>query len=171
MALLLEGMTLIFENSILEANHPDGLYGFIANWDNGSFCTDGTISKISFFEVDDGLGVLMAMPSIGLELGDKYAADVAVFMHGGCLRSPCTWLESKANSNGYTACYHYAEEFGEVAVPKYFRKGSTLSKFQGLTGDEIIERVSRVGNNGAIALFQDNQSKNMIYGPRRLCRH
>ena len=89
MALLLEGMTLVFENVILEAKHPDGLYGFISNWDNGSFCTDGTISKISFFEVDDGLDVLMAMPSMGLELGIEYAADVAVFMHGGGLRSPC----------------------------------------------------------------------------------
>lgn len=172
MALLFEGMTLVFENAILEAKHPDGLYGFIANWDNGSFCSDGTISKISFFEVDDGLGVLMAMPGMGLELGIKYAADVAVFMHGSGLRLPCTWLESKANSNGYIACYHYAEEIGKVvAVPRYFKKGPTLSKFQGLTGDEITERVSRLGNNAGIALFQDNQSKNMIYGPRQLCRH
>ena len=80
--------------------------------------------------------------------------------------TPCTWLESKANLNGYTACNHYAEGVGEVAVPRYFKKGSTLSKFQGLTSDEITERVSRVGNNGAFALFQDNHSKNMIYGPR-----
>ena len=171
MALLLEGMTLVFENVILEAKHPDGLYGFISNWDNGSFCTDGTISKISFFEGHDGLGVLMAMPSMGLELGDKYAADVAVFMHGGGLRSPCTWLESKTILNGYTACYHYAEEMGKIVVPRYFKKGSTLSKFQGLTGDEITERVSRAGNNGGDALFQDNKSKNMLYGPRQLYRH
>jgi len=113
----------------------------------------------------------MAMPSMGLELGDKYAADVAVFMHGGGLRSPCTWLESKANSNGCTVCFHYAEEIGEVAVPKYFKKGSTLSKFQGLTGDEITERVSRVANCSGFALFQDSKTTNMIYGPRQLCRH
>lgn len=172
LALLLEGMTLVSENAILEAKHPDGLYGFIANSDNGSFCSDGTISKTSFFEVDDGLGVLLALPSMGLELGDKYAADVAAFMHGGGLRSPCIWLESKANSNGYTVCYHYAEEIGEViAVPKHFKKQSTLSEFQDLNGDEITERVSRVGNNYGVALFQDNQSKNMIYGPKQLCRH
>lgn len=69
MAILLEGMTLVFANETIEAKYPDGLYGFISNWDNGSFCTDGTISKISFFEVGDGLDVLMAMPSMGLELG------------------------------------------------------------------------------------------------------
>lgn len=171
MAILLEGMTLVFVNETLEAKHPYGLYGFISSWDNGSFCTDGTISKISFFEVGDGLDVLMTMPSMGLELGIEYAADVAVFMHGGGLRSPCAWLESKTISHGYTACYHYAEEIGKVIVPRYFKKGSTLSKFQGLTGDEITERVSRVGNNGSVALFQDNKSKNMLYGPRQLCRH
>ena len=172
MAILVEGMMLVFENSTLESMHPNGLYGFISNWYNGSFCTDGTISRLSFFEVDDGLNVLMAMPSMGLELGIKYAADVAVFMHGGGLRSPCTWLEYKTISNGYTACYHYAEEIGEViAVPRYFKKGSTLSKFHGLNGDEITERVSRVSNNGGVAVFQDNQSKNMNYGPRQLCRH
>ena len=44
MAILLEGITLVFENSTLESRHPNGLYGFISNQDRGSFCNDGTIS-------------------------------------------------------------------------------------------------------------------------------
>lgn len=48
MTILLEGKSLVFANEVLDNQYPGGTLGFRSTWDNGSFCTDGTISRISF---------------------------------------------------------------------------------------------------------------------------
>jgi len=171
MAVLLEGMTLVFENATLEAKHPEGLYGFILAWDNGSFCTDSTISRLSFFEIDDGFSVFMAMQDMGLDVNVNYAEDVAVFTHGGGLWAPCLWLETGISAYGYAVCWHTAEKMGKISVPTYFNMGATLAKFQGLTADEVSKRMSWVGLNNNVSTFRDRESNILIYGPRFLCRH
>ena len=171
MAVLIESMTLVFENMTLEAKHPGGLYGFKKEWDNGSYCTDGTISRLSFFEEDDGFCVFMAMQDMGLAVTADYASDVAVFMHSGHLWSPCLWLETETNPFGYTVCWHTAEELGKVSVPIYFKQGGTLAKLHGLSSEDIQTRISRTGIQGKWAIFLDSNSNDFLLGPRPLCRH
>ena len=171
MAILIEGMTLVFENNTLEAKYPGGLYGFRSTWDNGSYCTDGTISRLSFFEEDDGFCVFWAMREMGLDIDVKYAADVAIIMHSGRLWTPCLWLDTQTNLQDYSVCWYFAEEIGKVSVPRYFNKGVTFAKLQGLTKFELSNRISRFSTNGDVAMFKDQESETTIYGPRQLCRH
>ena len=111
------------------------------------------------------------MRDMGLDLGGKYAADVAVIMHGGGLWAPCLWLNTETNSNEYSACWHVTRKLGKVSVPHYFNNGTTLAKLQHLTSLEIVKRISRYGMTGDIAIFRDHESKKTIYGPRQLYRH
>ena len=171
MALLLEGMTLVFKNEALEANHPFGLKGFISDWDNGSFCTDGTISKISYFEVDDGFCVLTAMKDLGLNLSASYAEDVAVFLHGGQPWTPCLWLETEQHPNGYMTCWHVFNDEGRISVPAYFKRGKTLAGLQDLSMDDVYARILRIGIKDGIAMLKDETSGQILYGPKQICRH
>jgi len=43
-----------------------GLLGFRIAWDNGSYCSDGTVCRIAYFETDDAMCAVMAMPDYGL---------------------------------------------------------------------------------------------------------
>ncbi len=171
MALLLEGMTLVFENETLEEMHPLGIKGFISEWNNGSFCTDGTISKLSFFEFQDGFCVLAAMKGMGLAISTRYAADVAVFMHDGSPWLPCLWLETEKHVENYMMCWHVTNKGSKALAPAYFKRGGTLARFQGLTMDEINDRISRAGVENGCSIFKDEISGRILYGPNQLCRH
>jgi hypothetical protein len=105
MTILLEGMSLIFENRVLNERYPGGDKGFRLTWDNGSFCTDGTISRLSFFESNDGFCTLLSLPSFGLNVSSTVATDEAVFMHGGRPWAPCLWLETSPISDDHMSCW------------------------------------------------------------------
>jgi hypothetical protein len=171
MAVMIEGMTLVFENSTLEEKHPLGIYGFKKMWDNGSYCTDGTISRLAFFEAEDAFAVFHAMQDIGLETCMDFAMDVAIFSHGGGLWVPCVWLEHESVPKGYHYCWHAAEEVGKVSVPGYFRRGTTIAALQGMSGVEMRARLSRAGTQDKWAVLRDSSSEKIYLGPHRLERH
>jgi hypothetical protein len=52
-------MSLVFENRVLDERYPGRIHEFPQTWDNGLFCSDGTISQLSFFQSDDGFCTLM----------------------------------------------------------------------------------------------------------------
>ena len=172
MTLLLEGVSLVVANKVLEARFPGGSRGFGATLDNGSFCTDGTVSRLSFFEIDDALCTLMAMPDYGLALSPDFAADVAVFLYGGVSWPPCLWLESSFEQGELPVCWHVTEEkTSRIAVPNYFRQGATLARYGHLDEEAIMARVTRMGEKHGVSLFRDTTSKHVFAGPGRLRRH
>lgn len=175
MTVLLEGVSLVFENDVLDAQCPGGVFGFRAAWDNGSFCTDGTVSRISFFETADAFCALVAMPNYGLEVSTNFAADVAVFLYGGNLWAPCLWLETSSVTSAKSempVCWHVAEERGgRFAVPKYFRPNASLACYGHLDEAAIMSKVTRVGEKNGVSLFRDEISNHVFSGPGPLRRH
>jgi hypothetical protein len=171
MAILLEGVSLVFENEVLEEKYPGGVRGLRKDWDNGSFCTDGTISRIADFESDDACCAFIAMPDYGLMVAFSHAADVAMFVHGGAAWAPCLWLETETTPANFQICWHSAAEQGDVAVPRYSRHGATLARYRGLSEESLKIRVSRAGQENGVSLFHDHQSDRLIFGPSPLARH
>ena len=172
MTLLLEGVSLVVANKVLEVKFPGGLHGFRATLDNGSFCTDGKISRISFFEPDDALCTLMAMPDYGLELSPNSSTDVAAFLYGGVSWPPCRWLESSFEQGELPVCWHVTDErASRIAVPDYFRQSATLARYGHLDEEAIMARVTRMGEKHGVSLFRDEESNHVFAGPGRLRRH
>lgn len=175
MTILLEGVSLVFKNETLEAQCSGGVFGFRAAWDNGSFCTDGTLSRISFFETGDAFCALVAMPDYGLEVSTHFAVDVAVFLHGGFPWAPCLWLETSnvtSSKSEMQVCWHITEEQGSrFAVPKYFRANSSLARYGHLDEEAIMAKVKRVGEKNGVSIFRDEVSNNTFVGPSPLLRH
>ena len=172
MTVLLEGMSLVFKNSVLDERIAGGTKGFRLAWDNGSFCTDGTISRLSFFESDDGFCTLMAMPALGLDVCTEFATDVGVFLHGCRLWVPCLWLETSAESQEKWCCWHVSEKKeSRMAVSSYFRPENTLAHYSNLDEDEIGKRVKRDGEENGVSLFRDQLTERVFGGPSPLRRH
>lgn len=171
MAVLLEGVSLVFENMVLEKKYPGGVLGFRAAWDNGSYCTDGTVCRISYFEMDDAMCAVMAMPDYGLEISTRFAVDVAVFLHGGALWMPCLWLDTRQEADSMRSCWHSSEAAGRIAVPKYFRQESNLAQYCQLDEVAISERLGQIGRYKDLGLYRDLKSRAVVFGPSPLCRH
>lgn len=171
MAVLLEGVSLVFENRTLEKKYPGGLLGFRTAWDNGSYCSDGTVCRIAYFETDDAICALMSMPDYGLDTSGRFAVDVAVFLHGGALWMPCLWLETRPDSDSVRACWHISEAAGKLAVPKYFRQESNLAQYCQLDEVAISKRLGQIGRYKDLGLYRDLKSRAVVFGPSPLCRH
>jgi hypothetical protein len=172
MTILLEGMSLVFENHVLNERYPGGIKGFRLIWDNGSFCTDGTISRLSFFESDDGFCTLMSLPSFGLEVSSTVATDVAVFMHGCRPWAPCLWLEASGIGDGHPCCWHFAEKREDrMNVPPYFQPAVGLSAHGHLDENEMRKTIRRDGIVKGVSLFRDLGTDKVFGGPSQLTRH
>ena len=172
MTILLEGMSLVFENRVLDARYPGGTQGFRLAWDNGSFCTDGTISQLSFFESDDGFCTLMSLPSLGLEVSSIVATDVAVFMHGCRPWAPCLWLEASAAGDAHSCCWHFTEKREiRMSVPAYFKPAVGLSARGHLDENEMRRTIRRDGAMNGVSLFRDIRTNTVFGGPGPLTRH
>lgn len=172
MTVLLEGMSLVFENHVLNERYPGGTKGFRLAWDNGSFCTDGTISRLSFFESDDAFCTLMSLPSFGLQVSPTVATDVAVFMHGHRLWAPCLWLEASSAGDDHSCCWHFTEKReARMSVPPYFEPTVGLSTRAHLDEQEIQKIVRRDGIVKGVSLFRDLGTNKVFAGPGPLTRH
>ena len=172
MTVLLEGMSLVFENRVLNERYSGGTKGFRLAWDNGSFCTDGTISRLSFFESDDGFCTLMSLPAFGLDVSSTVATDVAVFLHGCRLWTPCLWLEASVIGEGHSCCWHFTEKRGDrTSVPPYFRPAVGLSARGHLDEQEMRKLIRRDGVVKGVSLFRDLGTNKVFSGPGPLTRH
>lgn len=172
MTILLEGMSLVFENRVLQERYPGGVHGFRSAWDNGSFCTDETICRLSFFESDDGFCTLLSLPSFGLAVSSTFAADVAVFLHGRRPWAPCLWLETSPIGDDQSCCWHFEEERkGRMSVPSYFDPEFGLSSFGHLDEVEMRRSITRDGVANGTALFRDLETNKRFAGPSPLTRH
>jgi hypothetical protein len=172
MTVLLEGMSLVFENHVLNERYPGGAKGFRLAWDNGSFCTDGTISQLSFFESDDGFCTLMSLPAFGLEVSSTVATDVAVFMHGCRPWVPCLWLEASKVGDEHSCCWHFTQKREDrMSVPPYFQPAVGLSARWHLDEIEMRKVVRRDGMFKGVALFRDVKTDKVFGGPGPLLRH
>jgi hypothetical protein len=172
MTVLLEGMSLVFENHVLNERYSGGAKGFRLAWDNGSFCTDGTISRLSFFESDDGFCTLFSLPSYGLDVSSTAATDVAVFMHGGRLWAHCLWLEASPDGEGHTCCWHFTQTREDrMSVPPYFQPTVGLAGCGDLDENEMRKAISRNGAKNGKSLFRDLNTGKIFGGPSPLTRH
>lgn len=171
MALIVEGMTLVFLNEVINDKYHGGLKGFTQDWDNGSFCTDGFISKISYFEESDATAALISMDAQGLSFVMDFADDIAVFLHSGFLATPCVWLETHINDYGHLECRYALDHSNEVHIPDYFLKEDTLANYLGQDGNALAEYIFRLDGDHQSGVFLNIKDNSVLSGPKVLVRH
>ena len=171
MAVLLEGYSIVFDNEVLEEKYPGGVVGLRADWNNGSWCSDGALSRIAYFDAEDIYCCMMGLLDKGLACQNKFAEDFAVYYPSGRPALPCLWADVEESLEGLPICYLIEEKIGKIAVPEYYQRNISLAHYSNQGEKEIKATLSRISHQGSYALYQDALSSKTFRGPAAIVRH
>lgn len=171
MALLLEGYSLVFQIEAVERKYPGGLPGLVYDWDNGSYCADGRIGRLSYYGKEDAFCCDGALADGGLDIESTHAEDVALVMHGGHPWVPCLWMEVDMTPAGFVYCTHVSDLSERVAFPKYFRREWSLAHYASQDEARVVRDVSPVVRSSNVTMYHDARLERMFQGPGFLSRH
>lgn len=171
MGILLEGYSLVFQIETLEEKYPGGTNGLVYDWNNGSWCSDGRIGRLSYYGKDDALCCYVALADCGLEIGTTHAEDVALFLHGGHPLAPCFWAEAETTPAGFVYCRHFTDESERVVLPKYFRHEWSLAHYAAQDEAVLARDVAPLVRSSAGATYRDARLDKTFRGPGFLSRH
>jgi hypothetical protein len=155
MAILLEGYNVVFQIEAVDQKYPGGLHGLICDWNNGSWCSDGSIGRFSYYGKDDAFCCFIALAEMGLEIGTAYTMDVALILQGGHPWAPCLWADVKTTPAGFVYCRHISDKSERIVPPKYFRHEWSLAHYA--TQDEAVlaRDVAPVARTAGYAIYRD----------------
>jgi hypothetical protein len=87
--------SVVIRNSTLESRYPGGVEAYREACPNGTFCTDGRITRIGFMAPEDAHAFISGLTPTGLvPMRDGVAADIALADGAGGFVYPCDWLDA-----------------------------------------------------------------------------
>ena len=171
MAILLEGYSLVFLIEAVNQKYPGGTHGLIYDWNNGSWCSDGTIGRLSYYRKEDVFCCYVALTDSGLEIGTTYAKDVALVLHGGHPWAPCLWAVVETTPVGFVYCRHVSDKSERVVLPKYFRYEWSFAHYAAQDEAILARDVAPVARSARGATYRDDRLGRTFRGPGFLARH
>ena len=171
MAILLEGYSLVFRIETVKQKYPGGTHGLVYDWNNGSWCSDGLIGRLSYYGKDDAFCCYSALADKGLAIGTTYAKDVALFLHGGRPWAPCLWAEVEMSPSGFVYCMHLSDKSEKIVYPRYFRHGLSLAHYAAQDEAVLARDVTPIVRSAGIATYRDERLDRTFRGPGFLSRH
>lgn len=171
MAILLEGYSLVFHIEAIELSYPGGTAGLVYDWNNGSWCSDGRIGRLSYYGKDDAFCCYIALADSGLDIRSTHAEDVAVILHGGHPWAPCLWADVETTPSGLVYCTHISEKPEKIVFPGYFRHDWSLAHYA--TQDEAVlaRDITTIARSTGGATYHDARLDRTFKGPGFLSRH
>ena len=171
MAILLEGYSLVFQIETIECKYPGGTLGLIYDWNNGSWCSDGTLGRLSYYTKDDAFCCLLGLADRGLEIDITHAEDIAFVLHGGHPWMPCLWMDIEVTPSGFIYCSHITENVEKVVFPKYFRRELSLAHYASKDETVLTRDVSPIARSTTSATYLNSRLNKTFQGPGFLARH
>lgn len=118
MAVSAIGCSVIVRNDSVEARFPGGMSSFRSSCPNGSFCTDGTISRVGFMNTDDARTFISELVGAGLAPSMAQAAsEIALAVQGHGFPTPCDWLQLGL-FEGYPCVWLAGSDRGTLFIPQ-----------------------------------------------------
>jgi hypothetical protein len=119
MSVLIEAISVVVLNDVLDAHYPDGVEGFARDCPNATFCSDGHLSRVGFMSARDSGFFVQLLQACGLDHRPEGAAgDVVVVDQNTGPAQPCLWLEFGHNPAGIALAWHAAHRPGRLVVPR-----------------------------------------------------
>lgn len=171
MTILLEGCSLVFELERLEAKYSGGVLAFLWDWDNGSWCCDEFVGRLSYYSHGEAMFCASALGDQGIHMGKRYAEDIAIVMQGQRPLLPCLWAEVQIIGNRFCTCTHMNSEAETIKLPRYFRRDLSLAHYATLDSASLNKTVMPIGRRGKTTLYKDLQLDKVFPGPGQLSRH
>jgi hypothetical protein len=97
---------------------PGGLAAFESNAPNGTFCTDGVISRVGFMVEADARTFINTLASQGMASSiAELHAEIALFIQGHGFSHSCSWLQSGL-FDGRPCVWLSGTDRGDLFIPK-----------------------------------------------------
>jgi len=163
MGVLVEALSVLVPVSLLEEKYPGGVEGYRLHAPNGTFCTDGHLTRIGFMAPPDVKDFIGSLEALGLVFHDgKQFVDVAIVDQNQGPTSPCSWLQAARNPRGFGVAWLKGTSPSPMAAPP----GWTIDQSSQLTFVPNAEAGSRtlpLGRENSMDILLDFATGREIY--------
>jgi hypothetical protein len=162
MSVLIEAISIVVPNDVLQGHYPQGVEGFARDCPNATFCTDGRISRVAFMSARDTGFFLQLLRACGLDYRPEGAAGgVIVVDQNTGPAQPCVWLEFGHNEAGIALAWHAGHRPGKPVVP-YGWDHERIDALQYAPGTPFPRRLRYLRTEDSQDWFQDRRTGELL---------
>lgn len=165
MSVIIEGISVVIRSSTIDKKYKGGVLRYAQDCLNGTFCTDGQITRVGFMAPPDVGRFIMGLEKQGFVFtqGEK-SVDIAVVDQVEGFTVPCEWLVFQRAPNGVAFCSVKDMKTNKIAVPNGWEFENSLSKkFTKVDNKDIEDRLQYLRTDGNIDVFLDKQTMKEVY--------
>ena len=171
MSVLIEAISIVVSNRVLEERYPGGVTGFARDCPNATFCTDGYVSRVGFMCMRDTLFFLGMLEACGIDCtADGPAGEAVVVDQNTGPTQPCLWLEFSHSEAGVAVCWHTCHPPGKLYVP-YGWDMERLDAFHSSPGVPFPRRLRFLRTEDSQDWYQDRRTGELLCVERTFTTH
>lgn len=128
MAVLIEAISVVVPNRVIDARYPGGIAAYRADVPNSTFCTDGSLTRVGFMsplDVKEFHSRLASRIGVAIPTGGEWFDLAAVDQFEGPTL-PTPWLQV-GEVDGVAAAWLEGEIPGPLAAPANWKPGDSKS--------------------------------------------
>ena len=162
MSVLIEAISIVVPNPVLESAYPHGVEGFARDCPNATFCSDGRLSRVGFMSARDTGFFLQLLAACGLDYRDAGpAGDVIVVDQNTGPAQPCLWLEFGHNEAGIAIAWHAGHRPGRLVVP-WGWNDNRMDAFDYAPGTPFPRRLRYLRTEDSQDWYQDRRTGELL---------
>ena len=168
MAVLIEGISVVFREDVILTRYPGGLEQFSDDCPNNTLCTDGELVRVGFMEPVDTWRFVEPLGRFGIRyLVNNRAVDLVVVDQQSGLLVPCDWAEflrSEDPLRRVGACRIKGSLSEEIHAPAGWEYDNSLSKkFKFIEYGRKSEFLDFLGHEDGVDVYRDIQTGKLRY--------
>lgn len=163
MSVLVEAISVVIRNDVLERRYPGGLAAYRSRCPNHTFCTDGTLARVGFMSREEVAHFVRGLARKGFVFfRDEAFVDFAVVDQTVGPTGPCPWLTFARHEDGYCLCWLAGSPPGELAHPADWTPADSQSLT--LRPEENLEAdLEYLGTEANSDVFRDRATGQIQY--------
>jgi len=161
MAVLVEALSVIVGNEVLEDLYPGGVEGYRNDCPNSTFCTDGHITCVKFMDLKDVNIFISQLEEHNLLFMHREKSwDIAVVDEAELLSTPCDWLKLDRNEDGIMFCWLSSLSPGEILAPEDWTKDRRVFR---IGPKELQENFRYIKTEDNLDVYEDCRTGKLHY--------
>jgi hypothetical protein len=164
---LIEFANVVVRNITVEQRYPGGMSAYEKDCPNGTFCTDGHISRVGFMSELDAGDFVRHLDDLGLApLAPEGVPQVVMISEGVGLLWPCDWLNlevvSVAGDDETWAAWLRGIPQTPIVAPPAWEPGTECIRFT----SEERESLEYLGTEDLVEAFRHKVTGKILYSKR-----
>jgi len=159
MAVSAISISVVARNATIEARFLGGMPAFVRSCPNGTFCTDGTISRVGFMVQSDAHTFINRLRAAGLAPSSAgVASEIALVEQGRGFLFPCNWLQFGL-FDGHHSVWLAGGDRGRLFIPQFELQSSVAS----ISADDLSEHFEFIGLKAKVEVYRHKTTGELQY--------